>query len=1337
MKRFGSILTFFTIMSGCVFFYYMQNLWGSPVDTPVEEEVVVVESSEESAPATTVTVVSPKTTGEVDILISFPFFGTIKFKATRDEESSTISAKFPAENTPFLTVGPLVIESGDLSITSEGVLSYLGRAKFFGKSATIGLKKFELMTVDDYKALANEQREKEEIKYQAAHDEWQNTIFGQELAKDFQSFKTKIDQVIPVEKEVAIPTSLEIPGQAFDFKFIKRIVFTIKLDKESESEEIIPGAKVTLKSVDLVLDRFSIPQLKFKVKIFGQSVTFSVFLDRENQEIITMAALKQCRVDVLLPDLKDSPIGALEVSGYIRATNKTGLSFMGRFAGDGKGGKSILELIPGMPVSLDEFKIDFGRDKKIAINMAGTFLGKSVLFDGLLNPSMRMLTLTTSLKGYQLGDIIPSFKESELNKLVFEGLMKLLVVGKISTQSSAERGYLSFFSRQPQSVLKSPFSPGVPVAPPTSGILLNGKVKSASGEKFDLFDVKFTGDGSITLDTMTKSAVVSGTINSLGLKLVGNLSLRWGAISEVKLTTSLGQGVNEWKPFAEIAGSSDALKPLKDLVIYDLKVGSDIGFSKQATALKAPAKSPEKTAAEVAEEKAAQAAMDKDREVFETIKVDPLKKSTDSKGFSGSVYVTGKAQVFGVVCEITAKVSKISGQDLGVLLIAGLPQGWKMQQSFPELFKDQNPITDAINSIKLNQARLMLSSYRDMSLRADVGVTLEAAVDLTGSGENLILKTLQALVSKTGDRGAGAILIGQIDPLNPRTASLKVGLSAGDFTIAIPPVAFRAATLYLLVRGEPKLAFAGSLEMIPAPNIPPLQWGLEAGFTMAGLGFDISMLGKWPDPLGVSAIGIKNFEVADLGFKWYTTYEAIAAALSTGGTGSAAILIPAIFGLSGKVAIGSPDPVQVEAAFGFGVDVTNCFIDLKVKDAITIAKFSDTIRSMMGLPPFPDVLTWKMAPLVLDGAFFRLVPSETTIGDIKFRKGIGGGAKIRMFGKTVDFGLSIDTMGISGHGIMDPLVFGPFELTNFDGPGGPAVELTLHLEKGFTIELDGRLKLGDLINSRTKFLVSATRGLAFETESSIGPKEAGISARIKGVELDITDPMKLLQALDPKNIGLTIEFTNKLTERLNADIGAVLERQKQALKNDIDGVIVQLRSNATIEQIRAQEKRVHEAEARRVWFFENPFLSIERELEVTKANIALNQLRDKYYAEKTDVGRFIGKTLQDLGIPMFVQDVLKIIQNIGAGVYEGGQFVFKNVSNLLVVRSIYWSGSASDLAQGIIPGVKVAMVLMGKEIDQNLGDFDLRDPVGSSKRIADNLVKIVQNTIMDSLGKVH
>lgn len=832
---------------------------------------------------------------------------------------------------------------------------------------------------------------------------------------------------------------------------------------------------------------------------------------------------------------------------------------------------------------------------------------------------------------------------------------------------------------------------------------------------------------------------LSGTIKLLDLIFNAGFNISTGKSVQALFFAELSPEIKTWKPFA-----GTGISTLEAITVTDLKAGlrGSVNLSAVGQSIKSSVKSkfakkedPKAQSAGQATSSAQSSPAEQAAQNTQKSGVD-LAKSSEPGGLLGSLYITGSSTILNVTSQVAFDLGYQQG-GWQITGLARLPNGWKLSQSFPELFAQKNPVNEALDLLKITEAQVIIStrsgqvSVNNQILNVEKGLTLSAGISIDEKYDNDILKFINSVVrgfSKEGDRAAGLKLRGTIPP-SIKNLRLQVGLSTGDVALAVGPAKFYGGGLDLIVRGEPSIGFGGSFKFKPTDKDEPVSFDLEFEFTPIKFGVAGIMLGLWKNPFG-----IRGFQFGNLGLRGTQSYEAlgaaVAAAAATAGVGSLTILIPADAGLAGEVVFGEgQEALNASLRMNLGKDVSSIGVIAEVKTPVTLSHLAGVLLKQMGLPvpPFKDIL-----PFDLRNVKVQFVPLGTTIGELQLEQGIGFSACMVIFGKLGCIEAAFDlSRGVVAKGSIDALEIGALKVTGANGKGNPTLNIELGLPKQ-VVQISGQVTIADIFKSNTDIMLSP-QGMNFTLESFLGTPEGRITTVVKGSTGSILD---ITKALEPGQVKLDIDFKNDLTTMINKKIESFITERKETFENDINKAIEQVVRLSTQEDIKRQEAALEYAKSRRVMFKDDPVLSIAREADVTKEQSSLDLLKLKYNIEQTEFGKAIRKFMDDLGISKALEKVLTDVRKAGSGLFEQGRFAFNRIANLAVVKRVSWSGGLSDIKDGILKGVMVEVELSGQLTKRNLGDLNLKDPASSINNMAQQIAGLAIDAIKASVGGV-
>lgn len=842
-----------------------------------------------------------------------------------------------------------------------------------------------------------------------------------------------------------------------------------------------------------------------------------------------------------------------------------------------------------------------------------------------------------------------------------------------------------------------------------SAITLDFVLKAPDGKPLTLLGVTFE-DARLKIEKSDSLQVqIVGKVKFLGLVFDAGFSVA-SDINALFFAT-LSPEIKEWRPFAGVG-----ISQLESIVVSDLQAGVKAGADIKAVAGQV------KTA------------------VVSAVKgVDAATASKQEGGLFASLFITGSSTILNTKSQVFFDVGFQQPGGFGVTGIAQLPDGWKLSQSFPELFAAKNPVSDALDLLKIVKAEVVLSSrsgkvfYNGAQQTVNQGLTLSAGISLDEPYENDILKVINIILKNIavgvtkGDSGgkAGIMLQGVIPP-DIKNLRLQVGVTAGDIAFNVGPAKFYGGQFNFIVKGEPSLGFGGLFLLKPTEKDEELRFNLEFEFTPIKFGLAGSMAGVWKNPFG-----IPGFQFGNLGLRGTQTYtalaEAAAAAAATAGVGSLSVLIPADAGIAGEVTLGDgADAITAKTFMNLGKDIGSLAIIAEMTNPITLPRLIELLLKQMGAP----ITLLNVIPFNLRKVKIHFVPLGTSIGGLRAEAGVMFAACADIFGKQacMDVGLDL-TRGAVVKGTIERFNIGALQVTGANGEGDPTIDAQLGLQKQ-VFKVSGQALLADVIKSNTDIFLSPA-GLNFTLESSFGPADGKISTVVKGSTGSITE---IAKAFEPGKVKLEIEFKNDLTNLLNKNIESFIVKQKETFEKDLNDTITQVARRATEQDLKRQTDAVEYAQSRRVMCKDNLVLCIEREAEVKKEEIKLGLLKIKYDLEKTPLGDFLRNAFEAFGLNRLLEQALQGVRDVGSGVFEAGRFTFNKIANVAVVKRVTWNGSLSDVANGILKGAEVEVEFSGKLVTQKIGDFDLKNPAASITVIAENLAGMAINGIKSALN---
>lgn len=1206
---------------------------------------------------------------EYPVILNVPGLGSFNFPAI-DPTSQYVAreADIGAENFgPFrIKSGTFSLYSGAVGSTLTGALSFVGTGTIFGKRASLGLA--DTLTV-------------------------------------FWDGGTS-----PTD-----PYSVNVLGGTIRCALGQSITI-----------ELLPDMPTVVDHLDVHVVAGQQPELRVPATIGLTPVLLTGPLV-QNQDHYILSAPYTGPLSELVPQLLGTVLDQFIFTGTIQYDSRKGPSFIGTIQARG-GAPATLQPFPGKSMVFTDCVISYTSKIGAAMRFNGTFEGGT--FTGLgqiddVDPTD--VKIIFDMNNWKISDLLPALHCQAFDQIVFDAQL---------TMSKRE------------------------------GFVLCG---GPTNQTINLVGLNFSNI-EVAIDTQAKSGYITGLTTILGIPIGGSFVLDWSIspvfafMAEVNVPADF-----VWAPFAQI---TDQVFPgeLLQLQFFNIRAGVETIYNTRGAGLFPTPPNLGKVVRNVIFKRygkqalatvnnrvvsamAAQSAKDgtpvkvnkkvpkPNPKVIQGQPIDvyvknglglmvrrTLDPSLGGPGSTLDVFFEAQSRIMNVACDVSLRIGLFAGT-FGVTLIASLPDGWKLSDSFPSIFTPQTLVTDALNLLDLSQGRFILSTraghIAGQPFAAGFNLMTKIVID-DSQTDNAIIKILKKAVDQSGTNPAGLTLNGSFNPLNPTAASLKIGLTSGNLGIAIPPVMFNSAAVNLALKGTPTLGIQGSFNMIPNEGADPLVFAADFMCSPVDVGVAFSMLNTWNNPFSIPGFSFGNMAILAK-----QTYTAIIEALASAGI---AALIPSQVALTGEVAIG---PSSGSATVSLGKNVSQLGFAIDIKNPPTLQAFVADLMTIIGVSS-SDIAHWRDATSViptvrLTEVGLKLVPNTLIIGNVIINRGIGATFIADLLGFHVNGAFAFEPAGIQAEGSCDPIYIGPISITNFNQTAGPDVELLLDLTKGIRFKVDGRAEFAGIFEGAADINIS-TSGFAFELDSSIGPVGAGIAAHIVATSISFADPSQLAKLLRPEDLQLSFTFTNTLAQYVQNGVNNFLTQTKADIQQAMNDVIEQLARATALADIATQQAAVDYAYSQRISFFVNPILSIERELQWRFEQALLFALQIKYLIDQTPFGQFARKFLADLGLLPIIEDALAVFRDFGVLVVETGQVIFTDITSLITIENASWTGSLQDLENGIIPSLEVGVLLSGQVKEYSIGALNLRDPLSSIVSIATNLANIGVDVLKNSLA---
>lgn len=1317
-----------------------------------------------------------------------PVFGKVELRRITSEKTGQegVEIELVEPTIKMFSRGPLVLQAGVIRLL-DGVVSYQGQAELFGQKATVGLKKLKLSQeqvlfekFDEallFSVAKNVETEKKSIVAGPLKPPALFTFLERVIEK-------AVFEIKPVAKDFrlkAFGKTLAFNRAMFVFKrnaplkgllkstlFGAPVLFEVLIGQNAEEETDFSlsasvnrplGKLFPFMSGDLaglvfqgktqyVKSKGFVFTGKLEGKTPGRTVAFEGRIDPTTKDFVLNGTVQRFLLTDLVPLLSQTFFAKFYYSGQITFSRAKGFDLKGQLEGETEGEKASVELVPGKKASFDQFAVAVGPDKKIACKAQGTFLGAALTLAGVGDISTQVLRLKGAFK-HQVQDIVPDLTDDAVGKLVIDGMLSASTSGQL---------------------------------------VIKGAVTDSRGmvaEETSIQGLQFQ-KATIEVNLKKQYARITGGIRAVGLDLEGRFISRWGKNSCKYVSAALKPTQKEWKPFAHLPSVGKELDRVKDITLTNCEVGTALEYRAVMAGEKhlgaaAPAVRAAKKVMKP-EMREPEALSEQDLEEPEPEGCEEAAGNGSKKELSFSAYVKGTATILNTECRVCVQVGMLKGQKFALVVAAELPDGWKLSQSFPELFKEHdNPVTLIFDSLAFTKSRFAISTLRTTSAgkRLKVGINFESGVMFklpdadtikTSTAEKKqavkqIITRLNTVINQTGDTGATLSLSGFIPP-DIRNAELHIGLSSGDYGFKVGAAQFKASELSIVLQGEPAIGVEAAFTVIPWEGAEELRFAGAVKFTAVAFGIDVSMAGTFKTPpLQIGSIQIPGWEVGELGLRGSQTYTAVAEALGTVGL---AALIPATAGITGKFGLGDePNAFKAGIFVALGKDISNTAFEAEIENPESLIQvFYPLVTAIWKKNPAQldklanDVL--KLFPVRLQKAKIAFIPLPTKIGQIERPMTLelqieGLFAQKRLKGQVK---LSSEEIVLFGS-VESFTIANVFEVKGFDGKGDPTVDIALSLTDLPRFKIQGQMIWWTLLPPRVKILESKTDieiskdRFAFESESCLGSRDTGWCLGFKTPKaVSFADPIKLF-ALKPTDLGLSIWFTDTVTAKIRNEVARLAEKAKTDFEKLANEVITQVVRQASIDDIINKQNEVvlacrglpmpsdqwvHDLglakDARWTWLFER---TVRPRMwgsfhECDKRVAELKLLKSKKWWEEQPLGSASRYLLQKAGILSALEKTLSGLKLLGVGALESGRFVLDHLANLAVVEKIYWSGTVQDLASGVIPGVQVTVrIKKTEERTVNVGDFDLLRPDKSILVIAKNIVALMRQALIGGL----
>lgn len=411
------------------------------------------------------------------------------------------------------------------------------------------------------------------------------------------------------------------------------------------------------------------------------------------------------------------------------------------------------------------------------------------------------------------------------------------------------------------------------------------------------------------------------------------------------------------------------------------------------------------------------------------------------KGKEKSFFFAGKADVFNVPLDAKVIFTKVGGKD-GVVFKGGFSKGWKISDSIKKLAGTK------LDAIQFKNPSLFISSidgYIDEDSKQTINKGLSLLSGLSPQGE---LEKFKNIPNLNFDN----ILVYGTFSTDP--SKIKIGASLPDI-LKFKGKRVKSGGVIFEITGEPSIALKANILVKPRKNSKTeLLFTGEIKPELDKLILSLTMEGFWEDPLGISGLSI-----GDMAIETETSYKTLAAGIPLSG-----------MGLAGSIKIGtkkqiklalklSEDSAMLEGRLDGKLSMQEC-VDfsksMAIKAAKKVLKGPKLQAKLTSLDQkFTKLLNKEGVKKILSTSIkdveIKIVPETTTIGQIKFERGITLKGILGFLGEEAGLNVNIDSSGIFAEGWLSEisLAKGAFKLSG----AGPDMDPETTADNGAYIKL--------------------------------------------------------------------------------------------------------------------------------------------------------------------------------------------------------------------------------------------------------------------------------------------
>ncbi len=678
-----------------------------------------------------------------------------------------------------------------------------------------------------------------------------------------------------------------------------------------------------------------------------------------------------------------------------------------------------------------------------------------------------------------------------------------------------------------------------------------------------------------------------------------------------------------------------------------------------------------------------------------------LKSVGEAKEFS----INGESTILKTDVNVEIKFVKIS-EGTGIIASASLKPNWKLSNIIPKL-KDT-----PLESLKFKKAQMIVSSINESKspfeedieeikmgetdIRIKKGISLVGKIEFSGGLFDKAKKVMSNDVKEVTIYGTISTNIKDI----AFGARLPGILKFEEGTFRSFGLGFEISPTFF--------ALITKATIKPTPDDPDLDFTARVQINPDEFEFSGSMEGRWNN-----ALGIKGFDLADVGIEALINFEQLAA------TG-----IPLSgLGFTGKFYI--DDIIYIEIALLLTTKIHEIIAkgvikNLTLKDILKISKKMDT--------KIPEE---KIPDLGIREGMIYCAPTGGEIGEFSFDPGMAFTADIVFFGKEGKLNLAVNAAGISGEGYLSKIEL-PVkkEAKKFFVLTGAGLD-----EKKGTEDDGPTIKISLTPSEQSFFLSGMVKilGISQEIDLHISPQK--IYFKIEKALLNGLWTTKIEGSTVGENLKkledfwivakMKEDFFDFLAKKAVVDI----EKFRQKTTTRID------KAKAEVETIQTEIDKI------------NNNIN-EKQLKVDTIKTEIDKTND-YYKNLPPIRKafewiWIGPKLAGLYIARGVAtagletargvstgslelakitalETLEASKKISLGLADVGEKLAEGIGKIFRVKKARFEGHLKELTEAKLPRLKAEIVFFGKDVSIDM-QWDLKSPETITKSIS-KLVK--------------